>query len=75
MSACISRHGEYSDHLLAETGASERFVCSRCFALAESELLAALDAAERDRDALIGALRDLRALLATKTPAPSPDST
>lgn len=51
MSTCISREGEYSDHVLADDGpAAERFVCKRCFALAEDELLAALDVAERKAD-------------------------
>jgi len=75
VSTCISRHGEWSEHVLSEGGsASERFVCSRCHVLAEDQLLDALDAAERDRDALIGALRDLRAAF-TQTPAPSPSPT
>lgn len=47
MSRCISSEGEYSDHELATSGpAAERFTCRRCGALAEDELLAALDTAE-----------------------------
>ncbi len=45
MSTCISRHGEYSDHALAAEGnAVERFVCERCFAIAEDDLFTSYDA-------------------------------
>ena len=47
MSTCISRQGEWSDHVLADAGpAAERFVCSRCGVFDEDACLAALDAAE-----------------------------
>lgn len=56
MSRCISLEGEFSDHELATSGpAAERFTCRLCGALAEDELLAALDTAE----ATIARMREL----------------
>lgn len=49
MSTCISRHGEYSSHALAGEGnAVERFVCTRCFAIAEDDLFTAFDRLEAE---------------------------
>lgn len=63
MSTCISRHGEYSSHDLAESGPAEiRFVCRLCGALAEDALLAAADEADRLRDRLTALEGELRAL-------------
>lgn len=55
MSACISRHGEFSEHNYAVTG-PERFMCTRCCTFAENALVGALAAAE-------SALRELCRLL------------
>lgn len=64
MSRCISRAGEYGDHVLADTGtAVERFVCSRCFVAAEDELFAEVDslraelAAERAKVGRVAVIR------------------
>lgn len=53
MSTCISRHGEYGEHVPGE--GSERFVCQRCFVFDEDGCLAALDTAE----AALGKVRAL----------------
>lgn len=88
MSRCISRAGEYGDHVLADTGtAVERFVCSRCFVVAEDELFAEVDslraelaAAEQERDNLdrlaadrYHEARQLRAALAAVRELHQPD--
>ena len=41
MSQCISRHGEYSEHDLDETGEHE-FTCKRCWVFDEDAALSAL---------------------------------
>lgn len=46
MSTCISKDGEYGSH-----APDDRFCCTRCFALDEEGVLAALDEARADRDA------------------------
>ena len=35
MSKCISREGEYSDHVTGEAGTPVEFICERCFAFDE----------------------------------------
>jgi hypothetical protein len=47
VSACISREGEFGEHVPGDT----RFVCGRCFSYDEDGALKALEAAEsRARD-------------------------
>jgi hypothetical protein len=53
MSKCISRHGEYSEHIL-----DADFTCTLCFAFDEDAVLAALNAA-------VGLLADAREALDT----------
>lgn len=51
MSACISRHGEFSNHEFSAEGA-DPFTCQRCWVFAESAALDALMAAEARADRL-----------------------
>jgi hypothetical protein len=43
MSACISKHGEYSSHVQSSSQGSQRFLCSRCGVMDEAELAEAYD--------------------------------
>lgn len=62
MSACISSEGEYSEHLLPESGPLEdRFVCRRCFVLAESDLLNHIAAVTAQRDEAVATADELAA--------------
>ncbi|WP_460791376.1 hypothetical protein [Nocardioides maradonensis] len=48
MSTCISREGEYGEHVLGE--GAERFTCTRCYVFDENAAMAALAQAEKERD-------------------------
>lgn len=57
MSKCISRAGEYSEHVLDGIGSDNEFVCSRCGVVDQDDLLdavaaarAALEEAQAERD-------------------------
>lgn len=45
MSTCISRHGEYSDHIL-----DDDFICTRCTVLDEDALIEDRNRLRRERD-------------------------